>query len=131
MDKIDFAKLQDRTLIVEHVIGEIKRAILRGKLSFGQKLPSEIKLAEMFNVSRAPIKEALTALRFAGIIEIKQGGGMRIREKIVLSSMVPLFFYYLLNKGTQQETVELREIIEIGALEIVIHKVKEEDLVRM
>ncbi|MEG1578529.1 MAG: winged helix-turn-helix domain-containing protein [Oscillospiraceae bacterium] len=33
--------------------------IMRGELKCGEKLPSERELAEKFNVSRVPIREAL------------------------------------------------------------------------
>ncbi len=87
MNKIKFPRIASRASIVERVIDEIKDAVLDGQLSRGDKLPSENILAEMFGVSRGPIREALTALRVAGVIEVKQGDGARIRERIPLSPM--------------------------------------------
>ena len=43
----------------EYVIDNIRQMIADGELQAGQKLPSERELAEKFNVSRVPIREAL------------------------------------------------------------------------
>lgn len=131
LDKIKFPKIASRSSIVEQIIDEIKEAVLEGQLSRGDKLPSENILAEMFGVSRGPIREALTALRVAGVLEAKQGDGTRIRERIPLSPMAPLLFGLLLQEGSPVEAFELREMLEIGTLEIVMDKVKEADFEKM
>ena len=45
----------------EYVIDNIRQMIADGELQAGQKLPSERELAEKFNVSRVPIREAFDA----------------------------------------------------------------------
>lgn len=131
LDKIKFPKIASRASIVEQVIDEIKKAVLEEQLSRGDKLPSENTLAEMFGVSRGPIREALTALRVAGVLEVRQGDGTRITERIPLSPMAPLLFGLLLREGSPVEAFELREMVEIGTLEIVISKAEESDFQKM
>ncbi|MCK4419222.1 FadR family transcriptional regulator [Candidatus Aerophobetes bacterium] len=131
MNKIKFPRIASRNSVVEQIIGEVKKAILEEQLSLGDKLPSENILAEMFGVSRGPIREALTALRVAGVLEAKQGGGTRIRERIPLSPMAPLLFGLLLQEGSPVEAFELREMLEIGTLEITMDKVEEADFEKM
>lgn len=131
MRKMNFPKIEGRISIVERIINEIKRAILEQKLSLEDKLPSEKTLARMFGVSRGPIREALTALKVAGVIEVKQGDGTRIRDRIPLSPMAPLLFGLLFQKGSPIEVFELREMLEIGTLEIVMDKIQEVDLEKM
>ena len=51
----------------EYVIDNIRQMIADGELEAGQKLPSERELAEKFNVSRVPIREALKILEYMGV----------------------------------------------------------------
>jgi GntR family transcriptional repressor for pyruvate dehydrogenase complex len=50
------------------------------QLSQGQHLPSEIKLAEIFRVSRSSIREALQTLEVMGIVNRRKLGGTIIRQ---------------------------------------------------
>ncbi len=131
MYKINFSKIESKASVVEQVVDEIKKAILEERLSLGDKLPSENALVKMFGVSRGPIREALTALRVAGVIEIKQGDGTRVRERIPLSPMAPLLFGLLLREGSPVQAFELREMLEIGTLEIVMDRIEEVDFEKM
>ena len=58
----------------EEVSAEIKRLIFTEKLKPGDKLPSEIELANQFGVSRHTIREALRGLEIAGFVSIQKGG---------------------------------------------------------
>lgn len=59
--------------IYEEVAEAILHMIQTGQLKPGDKLDSVQQLAENFQVGRAAIREALTALRAMGLIEMKQG----------------------------------------------------------
>lgn len=131
MRNVGFSKIDGRVSVVDQIINEIKRAILEEKLSPGDKLPPENVLVKMFRVSRGPIREALRALRVAGIIQVNRGNGTYISKKIPLSPMAPLLFSLLLRKGSPVEAFELREMLEIGTLEIIMDKITEDDLEKM
>ena len=57
----------------EYVIDNIRQMIADGELQAGQKLPSERELAEKFNVSRVPIREALKILEYMGVLDSSPG----------------------------------------------------------
>jgi DNA-binding FadR family transcriptional regulator len=58
------------------LIGEkILAAINEGAFPVGSRLPGELELARQFGVSRPSIREALSALQFAGYIESRRGAG--------------------------------------------------------
>ena len=65
----------------QHVVEEIQTAICDGSIKEGEKLPSEMKLKEMFDTSRGTIREALRVLEQKGLITIKTGvkGGARVQ----------------------------------------------------
>ena len=57
----------------EDVAGQIQEAILSGRLTVGQRLPSERTLAEEFSAGRLTVREALRTLETKGFIKIKKG----------------------------------------------------------
>ncbi|HZG83079.1 MAG TPA: FadR/GntR family transcriptional regulator [Brevibacillus sp.] len=59
---------------------ELLKMIESGKYPPGSKLPTEMELAAQFGVSRIPIREALSVLRAAGVINSRQGGGSFVEE---------------------------------------------------
>ncbi len=61
----------------EVVTDALRHAILHGQFELGERL-RESRLAEMFNVSRNPIREALRVLEVEGLVEIVPRKGARI-----------------------------------------------------
>lgn len=61
--------------IFAQIARQIIEAIEKGKFQVGTKLPGEMELAKQFNVSRASVREALSALQFAGYVESRRGSG--------------------------------------------------------
>jgi DNA-binding FadR family transcriptional regulator len=59
----------------EHVRRELAGAIDRGDYVTGDRLPSERELSEMFGVSRVSIREAVSALKAVGLVDVQQGRG--------------------------------------------------------
>ncbi|MEF2144425.1 MAG: FCD domain-containing protein [Desulfovibrionaceae bacterium] len=66
----------------QHVVSQIEEAMIRGELQPGDVLPSELKLAEMFETSRGTVREALRVLEEKGLVDIRVGlgGGALVRE---------------------------------------------------
>ncbi len=62
------------------VVAELKRRILAGELAPGAKLPAENGLVEEFGVSRTVIREAVSRLQAAGLVETFQGRGSFVLE---------------------------------------------------
>ncbi|MGH3090555.1 MAG: FadR/GntR family transcriptional regulator, partial [Rubrobacteraceae bacterium] len=65
----------------EQVVVQLREAILSGTFASGDRLPSELELAESFGVSRTTIREALGGLASAGMIRKVPGahGGSFVR----------------------------------------------------
>lgn len=61
--------------ITDTIIDQIRSAILQGKLSTGDKLPSEKELTEQFQTSKQSIRESLRVLEHMGLLEIRKGSG--------------------------------------------------------
>jgi phosphonate utilization transcriptional regulator len=61
------------------VQAEIEQMILRGELTAGQRI-NEVELAERFNTSRSPVREALRALEECGLVRSERNRGSFVRE---------------------------------------------------
>ena len=61
--------------LTEQITERLLSLIRSGHLKVGSKLPPERELAEMLGVSRTMVREALSALQLAGIVERRPGLG--------------------------------------------------------
>lgn len=112
-------------------------AIVSGRLEAGDKLPSETELASMFSVSRSTVREALTGLASAGLIEKSSGaaGGSFVRSLdpqrfgVRLADLLRL----LLRVGTadRHEVDTVRAILEIPACRLAAEHRNAEDVERL
>ncbi|HEY8524402.1 MAG TPA: PLP-dependent aminotransferase family protein [Acidimicrobiales bacterium] len=60
----------------------LRRAIARGHLAAGERLPSERELASRLAVSRSTVVTAYDTLRQQGLLESRQGSGTRICARV-------------------------------------------------
>jgi len=67
----------------EACVEQLATAIRLGVYPHGTQLPAERELAEQLGVSRATLREAIAALRAAGLVETTRGrgGGTMIRQR--------------------------------------------------
>ncbi|MCP3969760.1 MAG: FadR family transcriptional regulator [Rhodobacteraceae bacterium] len=98
--------------VADAVIDQIEDLIVTGVLKEGRKLPSERELAELLDVSRPKLREALKALEERGLIEVRHGEGSFIAPLIgkALSPALmdiyarhPVAFYDYLEYRREQE----------------------------
>jgi DNA-binding GntR family transcriptional regulator len=93
----------------------IREAIVDGRFPLGEAL-SELKLAAAFNVSRTPVREALTTLQAQGLIEIRPQSGS---------------FVFMPSEEDVGELAEFRRVMEVAALRLCFARRREEALGQM
>ncbi|MFD0618625.1 GntR family transcriptional regulator [Paenibacillus sp. GCM10027629] len=108
----------DNLLMTDRVYKELKNAIFKRLLAPGQKLDI-FELADQFNVSRTPIKEAFNRLNLEGLVVIKPRKGTYVAE-IDMNKIIEVFDARLLietwaarigaSQGTQEDFRELRKL---------------------
>jgi GntR family transcriptional regulator, transcriptional repressor for pyruvate dehydrogenase complex len=72
--------LVERSTLVEKVVAALIDYVSASNLIAGSKLPTEVKLAGMFGVSRLALREALNRLKALGIVEARHGAGWYLRR---------------------------------------------------
>lgn len=93
--------------VYQDIIEQIKASIESGELKPGEKLPSERELANMLSVSRTAIREAISVMASAGVVEIFRGIGVFLKEDEndkLLRRINELF---------QQKGINLVELLEV------------------
>lgn len=60
----------------QEISAELRRQIDAGALGVGDQLPTEQELGEQFHASRSTIRQALTELRDAGLVDVRHGVGV-------------------------------------------------------
>lgn len=104
--------------IIEQLVGMIKEE----KLKVGERLPPERTLAEMFNVSRASIREAFSAMEIIGLIEVRQGEGSYVTNLNIapfINTIAPLF---VKNESLETDLLDFRKLLEIEAVRLAANK---------
>jgi GntR family transcriptional regulator, transcriptional repressor for pyruvate dehydrogenase complex len=66
--------------LYEEVMEQISRMIKSEEYKAGERLPSLKELSSMFQVGQPTVREALSVLVAAGVIEIRHGSGIFIRQ---------------------------------------------------
>lgn len=61
---------------------QILQLIRKGELKPGDRLPTEREMAALFQTSRPTVREAMSALELAGIVEVLAGRGVFVRSEI-------------------------------------------------
>lgn len=116
---------------------QIRRQIENGRLKPGDKLPSTREISEQFGVGRSTTREALSALKAMGLIDIRQGGGCRVSAAPpaghastdgAVSVEPPELLSLRDDRKTLLELLEVRQTLEVSIASIAASKRTSEDL---
>ncbi|HIS00571.1 MAG TPA: FadR family transcriptional regulator [Candidatus Excrementavichristensenella intestinipullorum] len=117
-----------RISAVDLVIAQVKDMLIGGQLKAGDMLPTENSLAQMCRVSRGSVREAMKILNAYGIIDIRRGEGTFVCEKPSKFMFNPLLFQILVKDYDMASLVEIRQIIETGVMQLVIHYATDQEI---
>ena len=115
---------------------QLSAKIQSGEFVQGESLPSERELARVFAVSRPTIREAITTLEVMGLVEVKPGSGVYVKNSVkppALPENVPGPFEILEARKTLEP--ELAAVAanridddQIEKLRLMLHKFGQEGL---
>jgi GntR family transcriptional repressor for pyruvate dehydrogenase complex len=117
----------------EACIHQLERVIFSGEFTVGSQLPSERKLAEMLQVSRPILHQALSALELKGLVTIESRKGVFVNDYRKVGSIAMLASFLMYHQGELDDhfltnLLEFRKLLEVEtACLAAIHR-KEEHL---
>ena len=123
-----FKKIKNKS-VVQTVVDSITKAIIAGDLKPGDKIPTEMELAESFGVGRNSIREAIKILVYYGVLEIRRAEGTFVCDGFNKIMIDPMVYGVILHQSQDYvNLMELREMMEVGVMRLAIVKYSEEDL---
>jgi len=109
-------------LILENITG--------GEWTPGTKLPSVVELSARFGVGRSTIREALSALKATGWLDIRHGGGTFVK-KVLPTEAAQGGTSPFQEADSILELLEVRQILESGTSALAAVRRTEEDLLSL
>ena len=114
----------------EIIIGQIRTAILEGRLAPGDRLPPEKQLGEQFQVSKQTLRESMRALEHMGLIDVRKGVGggafiVEVDEQVAARSLANYLYFKNL---TIENLSEFRRIMEPYAAARAAERISPSDL---
>lgn len=101
-----------KSRLSQRIVLQICDLIRNGQILPGNRLPPERELAEKLHVSRASLREALSALEISGLIETRHGGGTYVRDFYEFGVTSPLALVLSTSNEIVGDLWEVRLIFE-------------------
>ncbi|GKH34389.1 FadR family transcriptional regulator [Muricomes sp. OA1] len=117
-----------RVNVGEQVLLQLKKMLIDGEWAPGSKIPSENELAELFEVSRITVRQALQKLNALGLIETRLGDGSYVRNLDIGDSMNALIPVMYLGDQSDAQVFEFRQIIETGCTKLAVNRATKKDI---
>lgn len=120
-----------RPALNEAVRDYVKRYIVEHGLTAGDALPPETQLAEELGVGRSSVREAVKALQSLGIIEVRHGEGLYVREYNFDPILETLGYGLRLDETMLAQLAQIRFLLERAAIEDAVQQISEQDLAQL
>jgi DNA-binding FadR family transcriptional regulator len=106
----------------------VKQYILDHKLQGGDPLPPETQLAQDLGVGRSSVREAVKALQSLGIVEVRHGDGLYVREYNMDPILETLSFGLRSGPARLFELLQIRLWVEKAALEEAVCRIDQSEI---
>jgi DNA-binding GntR family transcriptional regulator len=110
-EETELLQAVQREPVVKHVHRELRRAILQGRFPPQSRLV-ETSLAQLLNVSRTPVREAISKLESEGLVRRLRGGGVVVED----------------TSGKLSEVIILRQGLEGAAVRLACQRASDADI---
>ncbi len=118
--------------IYKMVVEQIKLLLTEGDLMPGDQLPPERELAAMLKVSRASVRQAISALEMMGVIKSKQGEGTFISDAAPQEVLLESFSRILVREQIDPlDILETRRMVECFAARLCAERITPDYLKEM
>lgn len=121
-----FPAIKPGARLADQVAASLEAEIRAGRLTQGEKLPTEQALAQQFGVSRTVVREAVSRLKSMGLVDARQGSGMYVARP----DFEPLQFDPLTSASKEAvlQIVEVRRALEAEVAELAATRRSQADV---
>ncbi|MEU6586599.1 FCD domain-containing protein [Nocardia sp. NPDC046763] len=113
--------------LAAQVADQLRDQLMSGRWPVGSRIPGEQELAELLDVSRNTVREALRSLIHLGLLEARVGDGTYVR----VSSEFEAILLRRVATARAAEVVELRAVLEEHAAGVAAERRTESDVARL
>lgn len=115
----------------EDAVSRLMHVIKLGIVAEGERLPSQRDLAEMLNISRVTLREAIRALQLAGFVNTRRGrtGGTFVTYKPEKQGVGNVRRLARDMGGTLVDALTFRQVIEPGAAALAARRAQDPESV--
>lgn len=114
--------------VYEAVIEQIREMINNGDFPPGTRLPTERELANTFGVGRPAVREALKILDAVGLLEIRPGSGIYVREQKAAEDAQSMALSLMVGMSDLISLLELRKVLEVGTVRLAAERATDADM---
>ncbi|WP_073950405.1 FadR/GntR family transcriptional regulator [Streptomyces kebangsaanensis] len=116
-----------REALSDQVIARLRRQITSGAWPVGSRIPSEPELVEQLGVARNTVREAVRALVYTGLLDIRHGSGTYVRATSELAGVMRGRFA----EAAAEDVTEVRGALEARAARLAAVRRTPDDLQRL
>jgi DNA-binding GntR family transcriptional regulator len=102
-------------LLVDRIYADLVERIVSGAIAPGERL-REVHVAQLLDVSRVPVREALRRLEFDGLVEIRPRRGATVRQLTI---------------ADVEELFDVREALEVLVARLAARHISEHGVARL
>lgn len=113
--------------VTSNVIEQLEEQIAAGAWAVGDRLPPEPELAEALQVGRNTIREAVRALAYAGLVEVRRGDGTYVMTANHLDAAMAR----RVAKARATDALEVRSLLEVDAAALAAERRVDADIDRL
>lgn len=117
--------------VFEDISEQIQNQIENGTWKEGEKIQGEFALAELFQVSRGSIREAIKSLQLMGILEARSGQGTFVAQNAVQKIRDNKLIEMINDDEYRDQILECRYMIEPQAAFVAAQICTEEDIAHL
>lgn len=109
----------------------IKQYIIENNLKPGDSLPPEGQLVEDLGVGRSSVREAVKSLQSVGIVDVRQGDGLYVRELNFDPMLEAFIFGMQFDPNTLAELLQIRIWIEVSVIGDAVEHLTDADVAKL
>ena len=116
--------------VSQNIVNQIRKAIFKGVLRPGDKLPSDKELMNSFGVSKGSLREALRSLEVLGLLQIRKGalGGAFVTEVDIEKAKEGFSNFFIFRDLSLKNLFDVRLILESRIAECAASIITGDDL---